>query len=138
VSSTFDRHPTEVASLAGARLVTASETQEGRRWDEARIKLLTGGDRIPARLMRQDSFYFTPRFTLLFAGNHAPQLSTVDAALARRMHIVPFVHKPKAPDVELPEKLRAEYPAILRWAMEGAALWNIGGLMAPESVVGAT
>jgi putative DNA primase/helicase len=47
-----ERHPTELAGLRGARLVTAAETEEGRRWAEARIKEMTGGDKISARFMR--------------------------------------------------------------------------------------
>ena len=43
--SRFDRHPTEIAALSGSRLVVASETKEGRVWDESRVKQLTGGDR---------------------------------------------------------------------------------------------
>ena len=61
---TADRHPTELAGLRGARLVTAVETEEGRRWAESRIKALTGGDRITARFMRQDFFKYTPAFKL--------------------------------------------------------------------------
>jgi putative DNA primase/helicase len=33
-ASAFDRHPTELAALCGARLVTAVETEEGREWAE--------------------------------------------------------------------------------------------------------
>lgn len=138
VASNDDSHPTGLAGLAGARLVTASETQEGRKWDEQQIKSITGGDPIKARFMRQDFFTYTPRFTLLFSGNHAPQLGTVDAAISRRVHIVPFTQVPKTVDPELPAKLRAEYPAILAWAIEGARAWSLTGLRAPAAVLGAT
>jgi putative DNA primase/helicase len=69
-ASNHDRHPTELAALRGARLVTATETEEGRRWAESRIKALTGGDKIAARFMRQDFFEFQPIFKLIIAGNH--------------------------------------------------------------------
>ena len=65
-----DKHPTELARLKGARLVTASETEKGHAWAEARIKALTGGDRIAARFMRQDFFEFAPTFKLIIVGNH--------------------------------------------------------------------
>src|SRR5579863_7837827 len=90
IASSIDRHPTELAALRGARLVTATETEEGRRWAESRIKALTGGDRVSARFMRQDSFEFTPQFKLLIAGNHKPTLRGVDEAIKRRMNLVPF------------------------------------------------
>lgn len=66
-SSKFHGHPTDLAMLKGARLVTASETEEGRAWAEARIKALTGGDPITARFMRQDFFTYQPQFKLLIA-----------------------------------------------------------------------
>ena len=75
---------------AGARLVTATETEEGRRWAESKIKALTGGDKIAARFMRQDYFEFIPQFKLLIAGNHKPGLRSVDEAIRRRFHLVPF------------------------------------------------
>ena len=71
-ASTFDRHPTELAMLRGPRLITATETESGKGWKEARIKALTGGDIISARFMRQDFFEFEPVFKLLIAGNHKP------------------------------------------------------------------
>jgi putative DNA primase/helicase len=89
-ASANDRHPTELAMLRGARLVTAQETEEGRRWAESRIKSLTGGDRISARFMRQDFFEYDPQFTLLIAGNHKPGLRSVDEAIRRRFHLIPF------------------------------------------------
>lgn len=63
-----DRHPTELAMLRGARLVTATETEEGRAWAESRIKQLTGGDKISAHFMRQDYFTFLPSFKLMIVG----------------------------------------------------------------------
>ena len=51
-----ERHPTDLAGLRGARLVISQETERGRRWAEAMIKALTGGDPITARFMRQDFF----------------------------------------------------------------------------------
>ena len=89
-ASNVDRHPTDLAMLRGARLVTATETEEGRQWAESRIKTLTGGDRVSARFMRQDFFEFTPQFKLFIAGNHRPGLRSVDEAIRRRFHLVPF------------------------------------------------
>jgi putative DNA primase/helicase len=88
--SKYERHPTELAKLCGARLVTAAETEEGRRWAEARIKELTGGDRIVARFMRKDEFFFYPLFKLLFLGNHMPTLRVVNKAITRRFNRIPF------------------------------------------------
>jgi P4 family phage/plasmid primase-like protien len=135
-----DRHPTELARLRGVRLAIGSETEQGTRWAEAKIKSLTGGDPVTARFMRQDFFEFQPQFKLFVIGNHKPTLRGVDAAMRRRMHLVPFtVTIPERErDTRLPEKLRAEHPAILRWAIDGALRWQHDGLRPPELVRGAT
>jgi putative DNA primase/helicase len=139
-SSNTDRHPTDLAGLRGARLVTAIETEEGRRWAESRIKALTGGDPISARFMRQDFFDFTPQFKLIIAGNHKPGLRSVDEAIRRRFNLVPFtVTIPQAErDNMLGEKLEAELPGILAWVIEGCTVWQVQGLDPPRAVSEAT
>ena len=86
MASNADRHPTDLAGLRGARLVTATETEEGRRWAESRIKQLTGGDTVAARFMRQGFFEYRPAFKLIITGNHKPSLRSVDEAIRRRFH----------------------------------------------------
>ncbi len=137
-ASHSERHPTDLAMLRGARLVTASETEEGRTWAETRIKQMTGGDLISARFMRQDFFTYRPQFKLTIIGNHKPVLRNVDDAARRRFNLAPFVHKPPQPDRDLELKLREEAPAILRWMIEGCLTWQKNGLVRPESVVAAT
>lgn len=140
VATTGERHPTELAGLAGARWVTAIEVEEGRRWAESKIKAMTGGDRIAARFMRQDFFEFQPQFKLLIAANQKPSLRSVDEAIRRRLYLVPFaVTIPeKERDRNLTEKLRAEWPGILAWAVEGCLAWQRDGLEPPSEVRAAT
>jgi putative DNA primase/helicase len=126
--------------LKGARLVTAVETEEGRRWAESKVKTLTGGDRIMARFMRQDFFEYIPQFKLAIAGNHKPGLRSVDEAIRRRFHLIPFNVKIPAEqrDTQLGEKLREEWGGILQWAIDGCVDWQERGLAPPEAVVDAT
>jgi putative DNA primase/helicase len=133
-----DRHPTELAALQGARLVAAAETERGKAWAEAKIKKMTGGDRIKARFMRQDEFEYRPQFKLTVVGNNKPTLKNVDEAMRRRFNIVPFPHKPEVPDRELEAKLVAEAPAILQWMIDGCLDWQANGLIRPPVVVKAT
>lgn len=133
-----DKHSTDLAMLMGARLVTASETSAGKRLDDQRIKMLTGGDKISARFMRQDNFTFKPQFKLFFVGNHQPELRDVDKAMRRRILMVPFVVTPKVVDMQLAEKLKAEWPAILAWMITGCREWQFDGLQPPECVTAAT
>jgi putative DNA primase/helicase len=138
IVSSGDKHPTDLAMLAGARLVTASETEEGRAWAEARIKALTGGDPITARFMRRDFFTYTPQFKLIVIGNHKPVLHNVDEAAKRRFNIVPFILKPARPDQRLEQKLMQEAPGILQWMIDGCLDWQQNGLIRPECVIEAT
>jgi putative DNA primase/helicase len=127
VASQFDQHPTDMAMLCGARLVTAAETEEGRAWAETKIKQLTGGDPISARFMRQDFFTYKPTFKLMIIGNHEPALRNVDDAARRRINIVPFIRKPAVIDKQLEDKLRVEWPGILRWMIQGCLNWQTVG-----------
>jgi putative DNA primase/helicase len=123
MASNNERHPTEMAKLCGVRLAIAHETQQGRRWDEAKLKTLTGGDKLTARFMRQDFFDFTLTHKFMISGNHKPSLTGVDEAIRRRLLLVPFTVQipPEERDPALSEKLKAEWPAILRWMIEVAS-----------------
>lgn len=139
-ASQTERHPTDLAMLRGARMVTAQETEEGRRWAESKIKSLTGGDPISARFMRQDFFTFHPAFKLLIAGNHRPGLRNIDEAIRRRFNMLPFSVRipPEERDKTLPERLKTEWPGILRWAIDGCLDWQDIGLAPPKAVTNAT
>jgi putative DNA primase/helicase len=134
-------HPTELARLQGQRLTVTSEINEGQTFDEARIKSLTGKDTISARFMREDLFDFTPTHTLWVLSNHEPEVRVGGLAFWRRVVMVPFVHTvPENARVkDLEERLIAEEgPAILAWAVRGAADYFARGLAAPDAVTAAT
>jgi putative DNA primase/helicase len=139
-ASPNEQHPTGLAGLRGARFVTAIEMEDGAHLAESKIKSLTGGDKISVRFMRGDFFEFTPEFKLVIAGNHKPRLRSVDEAIRRRLHLVPFtVTIPRDErDPQLHEKLRAEFPGILKWAIEGSLAWQREGLNPPAAVRQAT
>ncbi|WP_294620237.1 phage/plasmid primase, P4 family [uncultured Roseovarius sp.] len=141
LGSAVERHPTDIAGLCRARLAVGSEIPDGARWDEARIKDLTGGDRISARFMRQDFFDFDPQFTLIIAGNNRPEIQSVDEAIRRRILLVPFnVTIPEnEQDKQLEEKLlQQEGGKILSWIIEGAKIWFQQGLNPPACILKAS
>lgn len=129
-------HSTEIAKLNGARMVTATETDAGSKWNEPRIKQLTGRDKIAARFMRMDEFEFMPSFKIVIAGNHRPGLKTIGEEMRRRVHLIEFPDTipEEERDKQLPLKLQAEYPAILAWMIEGCLEWQDCGLGKPERV----
>jgi putative DNA primase/helicase len=141
LASAANSHPTEIARLAGARIVVASELDDGQRFAEARIKLLTGRDVITGRFMRQDFFSFSPTHTLWLLGNHQPAVRTGGPAFWRRLRLIPFLHTvpEHLRDTHLEEKLvDGEGPAILAWLIRGAAAYTRWGLTIPASVQQAT
>lgn len=136
-----DRHPTDLAGLRGARFVSSIETEQGRRWNESKVKAITGGDKVSARFMRQDFFEFWPQFKLFVAGNHKPAIRNIDEAMKRRLHLIPFTITvpPERRDKHLQQKLLAERDGILAWALEGCLAWQrLGRLDPPPQVVAAT
>jgi putative DNA primase/helicase len=140
MESRGDRHPTDLAGLRGARFVGATETEQGRRWNESKIKEITGGDRVSARFMRQDFFTYLPQFKLVIAGNHKPALRNIDEAMRRRLHLIPFTLTvpPEKRDKSLSTKLLQERDGILAWALQGCLAWQRDGLKPPKCVVDAT
>ena len=137
MASRSERHLTELAGLRAARLVVVPETEHGRSWAEARIKSVTGGEKIRANFMRQDHFEFVPQFKLIVAGNHRPSLTGVGEAMRRRLHLVPFdvTIPPDQRDPNLGARLLEERDGILGWMLDGCAEWQRIGLSPPESVV---
>jgi putative DNA primase/helicase len=135
-----DSVPNDVARLKGARFVSASETEEGRRLAESRIKDLTGQDTITARFMKAEWFDFAPTHKLWLSTNHKPEIRGTDAAIWRRIRLVPWTVSipPAQQDKKLPEKLRSELPTILAWVVRGCLQWRRKGLQAPEEVRQAT
>lgn len=135
-----DAIPNDLAALRGARLVSAAETGESRRLNEALVKQMTGGDRISARFMRGEFFEFTPAFTPWLATNHKPEIRGGDHAIWRRLHLIPFTVTiaDNERDPEITDRLREEHAGILAWAVAGCQAWQHDGLAAPDAVTAAT
>ncbi len=135
-----ESHPTERASLFGKRFVSCVETEASRKLAESTVKMLTGGERIMARRMREDFWEFSPTHKLVLCTNHKPIISGTDHGIWRRLLLVPFLQRfdGARQDKQLPEKLRAEHAGILSWAVRGCLEWQRIGLNPPDSVCSAT
>jgi len=123
-----ESHPTEIANLAGKRCVFASEIEQGARLNEAKVKLLTGGDKIKARFLYCDFFEFDQTWTITLFCNHKPIITGTDYAIWRRVRLVPWTvtipDSEKKPQDVVIRELLAEGPAILKWLLDGLADWQ--------------
>ena len=135
-----DNIPNDLAALHGARFVSAVEPQKGRRFNEARLKALTGGEPMQARFMRAEFFEFQPQLKIWISSNNRPNITDTTRGMWRRVRAIPFDYRipEKDQDKHFEERLRVEWPGILNWALAGCAAWLKDGLETPEAVVTAT
>ncbi|MHB8870283.1 MAG: DNA primase family protein [Thermoleophilia bacterium] len=129
----------DVAALAGRRLVTAAETNDSTRLNEARVKALTGCDPMTARFLYGENFTFRPVAKFFLAANHLPLVADDSYGFWRRVRLLPFGREfTSDADPGLEGKLLAELPGILTWAVAGCLSWQREGLTPPEAVLRAT
>jgi len=129
----------DLARLHRSRLVVAAESGEGRKLDEATVKLVTGGDVIPCRFLHQEFFEYRPGFKIFLITNHRPRVEGDDDAIWRRIRLIPFaVSFQGREDTHLAKTLTGELPGILTWAVQGCREWQQHGLGLPAAVEAAT
>jgi putative DNA primase/helicase len=135
-----DSNTNDIARLAGARFVSAMEVGENKWMNAALIKQLTGGDKISARFLHKEFFEFVPSFKIWMGVNHKPGINETDHGTWRRIKLIPFLVTipDNEKDEELPNKLKAEMPGILAWAVQGCLMWQKDGLLPPDEVNAAT
>ena len=145
-------HRSELMGLRGARLIVANEIRKGSRWNQSRLMEIVGGDMLTANSMRSDPVTFQVVGKLIVLGNHRPRFESHNAAAVQRFLLVEFRQQfvdpngaPPSPDLPperialrdngLAARLRGEWPAILRWAIDGCAEWQRIGLKPPLQVL---
>lgn len=129
--------PNDLAALAGRRFVSASETNDGTRLNEARVKALTGCDPITARFLHGEFFTFEPVAKFWLSVNHRPVVRDDSFGFWRRLRLVPFTQTFTV-NPTLADDLRAEAAGILAWAVRGCLEWQRHGLQPPAVVAEAT
>lgn len=127
----------DIARLANARMVTASEPAEGQRLNDELIKQMTGGYALTARFLHAEFFSFTPRFKLWLDTNHIPSIRETGPSMRRRLRLIPFDNKvtEETKDKELGDKLIAEASGILNWCLDGCKDWQANGMGYPVEVM---
>jgi putative DNA primase/helicase len=136
----------DIMALRGLRMAFASETDEGCRVSAARVKWLTGNDKLTGRNPHDKyEVSFRPTHTLFLLTNSKPHAPSEDFAFWARVILVPFglsyvdyeptKENERRADPDLPEKLKAEASGILAWMMRGCLLYQYkGGLQPPIKV----
>lgn len=131
----------DVVALKGRRFVYATETEDGARLAAARIKELTGGDTLSGRVpYGRDFVTFRPTHKLVIVGNHKPEIGDNSFGMWRRVLLTPFENTipENQCDPQLLDKLKAEGPGILNWALAGLRRWEKVGLQVPTAISAAT
>ncbi|MBO9423191.1 hypothetical protein J7444_00580 [Labrenzia sp. R4_1] len=115
-----------VAKLQGIRFALASETDSSRRFSEALVKQITGGDTVTGAYLYGGSFEFRPEFKLWLLANHLPKTGDGSHGFWRRVKVVPFARRfsQDQMDQRLREKLVEEAEGILAWCVRGAVNWH--------------
>lgn len=136
-----------IAMARGKRFAIISEITEGETLDQEAVKVLTGGDTVTGEAKFRNPVSYEFGATLFVATNHPPSLPPGDTALLGRLHVVPFEHRlwvrTKNPtewaaadeahraDEDWKDKVLSspsERAAILRWVLDGLALFGREGL----------
>lgn len=129
----------DIAILKGARLVTASETEESRKLNVAKVKDMSGDEELAARFLYGETFNFRPQFKLWISTNHKPIIPGNDRAMFDRFKLIPFTFRvePDQINKRLEAELLEEAPGILNWLLVGCLAWQNEGLHDPETVTAA-
>lgn len=129
--------PNDIARLRGVRAAMMNETTQGSKFDEAKLKDLTGGDTLTARFLNHEFFDFRPTHRIIVRGNHKPSINGTDDGIWRRLRLVPFTVSIPAEqqDSGLIGKLCGELSGILNWALDGCEAWREDGALKPPAII---
>jgi putative DNA primase/helicase len=130
----------QLAELTSVRFVGMSETKREVKLEESIVKQITGNDTISARSPYGKPFGYRQQFKIWMSTNHKPEIPDGSEAIWDRIKLIPFNQRfdGKKADEDLPEKLRAELPGVLAWAVMGCVEWNQHGLGSAAAVEAAT
>lgn len=127
----------EIAKLRAARFITTSESGQSKFLDEAKVKRLTGEERMSARFLFKESFEFYFKGKIFFMTNYKPEIRGYDKGIWRRIKPVPFELdlNDATVDKTLKQKLLTEKDGILAWIIDGFRLYKEEGLKEPKRVL---
>jgi putative DNA primase/helicase len=133
-----------LAPLRPCRFVAASESKDNERLNAAKVKMVTGGNRVYCAHKGKDFFSYKPGFKIWLSSNYPVNADPDDPAIWVRLRVVPFTqsyagHENKHLKRELLKPCNLE--AVLLWAVQGARRWyarDSQGLETPAVVSSTT
>ena len=133
---TGDSQNFDLAPLKPCRFVAASESNAYERFNEAKVKALTGGNEVYCAFKHRDHFAYRPQFKIWLSTNQPVNADPDDDAVWGRLRIVEFPDSHLGrEDKRLKERMKspAVMEGVLAWVVEGARKWfALGSAGLPE------
>jgi putative DNA primase/helicase len=144
-----DQASPDLAKLGGVRMLRSSEPGRNGQLDSALIKLVTGGEPIPVRMLHRGFFDLEPLFKLIISGNTKFDIPDTDDGIWGRLKLIPWLRHIEKPepgvanwpvkDLKLVDKIKAkEGSGVLNRLVAGLLDYMANGLAEPSSVTAAT
>lgn len=131
---------TDISALENRRFVTTTELKAKANLDEAKVKMLTSGEKQNTRELYKEERNFKPSHAIFLTTNYKPRINGTDEAIWSRLVYIPFLAKftetstPKI-DVSLGSKLQLEKDIIMSWIVAGARDYLENGLNIPNAIL---
>jgi putative DNA primase/helicase len=122
--------------IKDARAVFTTELNQDMQLDEAKIKQLTGQDKITSRPLYGEHVEYISECKIFYNTNNFPIISSKDDGMWRRVVYIPFEHyvEEQDRDYDLEEKLLQEKSGILNWILDGSKKWYEQHLNIPDEI----
>lgn len=133
---TGDSQNFDLAPLKPCRMVMASESNTYERFNEAKVKMLTGGNEVYCAFKHQTHFGYKPQYKIWLSSNQPVNADPDDDAVWGRLRVIefPYSHLGEE-DKTLKTAMRtpAILEGVLAWAVRGAMRWyELGKAGLPE------
>lgn len=126
----------DLAPLKAARFIAASESNTSERFNEAKVKQVTGGDNVRCAFKHKDQFEYKPAYKIWLSSNNPVNADPDDDAVWGRVRVIHFPHSYLGnEDKTLKRGMHSQEgcEAILAWAVAGAIKWyKLGAQGLPE------
>lgn len=119
-----------LATAMDRRIITTSEIGLDGEMDEGIVKRITGNDNFSVELKNSNEIkQGKMNSTAIIATNIAPSIRGADAALIRRLCVIPFNEQVQNDDTGFANEMaKLAPPAIMHWMLEGYQMYATEGL----------